>query len=318
VLDLITVTNITAIDLNLLLVLHAVLEEESATRAARKLHVTQSAVSNALARLRELLHDPLFVRHSRGLAATPHARALRPQLAELVRQASAVFEPPARFDPRKSTREFRIACVDYCNVIVLPRLFELLSARAPGCSLRMITLERLIEGGGLARDVDLHLGMPPNIPNGCLAAPLFQDEFVCLMRRDGKRRPQRLSLHEYTSASHVRVSVLDNAHDLIDQLLVEHGVTRSIALTVPHFSVVPFVVARTGCIASLSRRLAEAYDNDSRLLLRTPPIEMHPRALQMIWHTRTEADEGARFLRALVSEATAADLPKARRKLRSS
>lgn len=108
---------------------------------------------------------------------------------------------------------------------------------------------------------------------------------------------------EYTSATHVRVSVLDSAHDQIDQLLAARGVTRTVALTVPHFSVVPFVVARTGCVATLSRRLAETYGGDSRVALRAPPIEMHTRALQMIWHARTDADEGSRFLRSLVIEA---------------
>jgi DNA-binding transcriptional LysR family regulator len=307
-LGFITVANITTIDLNLLVVLHTVLEEQSATRAARKLHVTQSAVSNALSRLRELLHDPLFVRHSRGLVPTPHARALRPQLAALIRAASAVFEQATGFDPATSTREFRIACVDYCNVIILPKLCELLRARAPHSSLRMVTLEQLVGSGGLASDIDLHLGMPPSIAKGCLSTPLFEDEFVCLTRRgrpESKRRSQRLSLQEYTSAAHVRVSVLDSANDLIDHLLAKRGVTRSVALTVPHFSVVPFVVARTGCIATVSRRLAQVYSNDPQLALREPPIEMHTRALQMIWHQRTDADEGARFLRSLVQEAAA-------------
>jgi DNA-binding transcriptional LysR family regulator len=299
------VANISSVDLNLLLVLHMVLEEQSATRAARKLHVTQSAVSNALARLREQLHDPLLVRHSRGLTPTPHARALQPQLRELVRRASAVFEPPARFDPAASTREFRVAGLDYCSVIILPKLFELLRQRAPHCSLRMFPLERLTSGAGLAGDIDLHIGMPPSIPKGCLCAPLFEDEFVCLVRRDPKRRARRLRIHEYLDAVHVRVSVLDSANDLIDQLLAKRGLARTIALTVPHFSVLPLVVARTGAIATLSRRLATVYASDARLALREPPIDMHWRKLQMIWHQRTDTDEGARFLRALVKEAVA-------------
>jgi DNA-binding transcriptional LysR family regulator len=303
VLTFITVPNISSVDLNLLLVLHTVLEEQSATRAARKLHVTQSAVSNALARLREQLKDPLFVRHSRGLAPTPHARALQPQLRELVRQASAVFEPPARFDPATSAREFRIAGLDYCSVIILPALFELMRARAPQCSLRMFPLEQLTSGGGLAGDIDLHIGMPPSIPKGCLAAPLFDDEFVCLMRRDRKRRNQRVNTKEYLAAVHVRVSVLDSASDLVDHLLAKRGLSRTIALTVPHFSVLPLVVARTGAIATLSRRLATVYAGDARLALREPPVDMHRRKLQMIWHQRTDADQGARFLRALVREA---------------
>jgi DNA-binding transcriptional LysR family regulator len=303
VLPFITVINISDIDLNLLLVLHTVLEEQSATRAARKLHVTQSAVSNALARLRQQLHDPLLVRQSRGLTPTPHAQALRPQLAALVRQASAVFEPPPRFEPAASTREFRIACLDYSSVVILPRLFELLRARAPQCSLRMLTLEQLSVSGGLAGDIDLHIGMPPNIAKGCLAEPLFEDEYVCLTRRDPKRRQQRFRLNEYLAAAHVRVSVLDSTNDLIDQLLAKRGLSRKIALTVPHFSVLPLVVARTGAVATFSRRLAEVYATDARLALRAPPLAMRTRALQMVWHQRTDADQGARFLRALVKEA---------------
>src|SRR5215510_8673173 len=123
--EIIMSVNLSAIDLNLFLVLHAVLEERSATRAARRLHVTQSAVSNALSRLRELLHDPLVVRHSRGLAPTPHASTLRPLLARLVQDATSLFELPAGFEPAASRREFRIACADYCSVVILPRLFEL-------------------------------------------------------------------------------------------------------------------------------------------------------------------------------------------------
>src|SRR5436190_24162996 len=97
--------NISNVDLNLLLVLHTVLEEASATRAARRLHVTQSAVSNALARLRAIFEDELVVRERHGFTPTPRALELRPRLDALVREASAVLEAPARFDPRTSTRE---------------------------------------------------------------------------------------------------------------------------------------------------------------------------------------------------------------------
>jgi DNA-binding transcriptional LysR family regulator len=303
VLTFITVINIGAVDLNLLVVLHVVLEEQSATRAARRLHVTQSAVSNALARLREQLHDPLVVRHSRGLAPTPHANALRPQLSRLVSDALAVFEPPARYAPQTSRREFRIACADYCGVVLLPRLFELLQARAPQSTLRLVPLEQLASGG-LARDIDLHIGMPPNLPKGCHTQALFKDEFVCLLRRErGTSTRGRMSLQQYLARPHVRVSVLDTASDPIDQLLAQRGLARQVALVVPHFSVVPHVVARSGCIATLSRQLAQAYAQDTRLCVRLPPIAMPARALQMIWHERSAADEGAHFLRDLVVEA---------------
>ncbi|HKP58942.1 MAG TPA: LysR family transcriptional regulator [Polyangiales bacterium] len=301
-LQFITVANIGAIDLNLLVVLHILLEEQSATAAARKLHVTQSAVSNALARLRELLRDPLFVRHSRGLAPTPRALALRPQLSAMVRAAGAVLDLPERFDPATSTREFHLACADYCSMIVLPRLFELLQERAPHASMRVSSLEALTQGSSLARDIDLHIGMPPSVPKGCNFAPVFEDEFVCLTRRTSRTKPTRISMKEYLAASHVRVRVLDTPSDTIDRLLAERDQRRNIVLTVPHFSAVPHVVARSGCIATLSRRLAEAF-SDPRLSIHPLPIAIPTRALRMIWHQRTESDEAAHFLRALVREA---------------
>jgi DNA-binding transcriptional LysR family regulator len=293
--------NIGTIDLNLLLVLHVVLEEQSATRAARRLHVTQSAVSNALARLRELLQDPLLVRHSRGLAPTPHANALRPQLARLVQDASAVFEPPVSFAPHKSTREFRIAGADYCGVTLLPRIFELLQTRAPLATLQLLPLEQLMNGG-LARDIDLHIGMPPSVPKGAHSLALFEDEFVCLTRRE-HTAATRMSLKEYTARAHVRVSVLNTTSDPIDRLLSERGVARRVALTVPHFSVLPHVVAQTGAVATISRQLALSFASDARLAIRAAPLAMHTRALQMIWHSRSDADEGGKFLRALVKDA---------------
>jgi DNA-binding transcriptional LysR family regulator len=298
---IITMVNIGSIDLNLLLVLHVVLEEQSATRAARRLHVTQSAVSNALARLRELLQDPLLVRHSRGLAPTPHANALRPQLARLVQDATAVFEPPQSFAPQQSTREFRIAGADYCGVTLLPRIFELLQTRAPLATLQLLPIEQLMNGG-LARDIDLHIGMPPNVPKGAHSQALFEDEFVCLTRKEANSRA-RMSLKEYTAHAHIRVSVLNTTSDPIDRVLSERGLTRRIALTVPHFSVVPHVVAQTGAVATISRQLALSFASDARLAIRAAPLAMYTRALRMIWHPRSAADEGGKFLRALVKEA---------------
>lgn len=158
--------------------------------------MTQSAVSNALARLRDLLKDPLFVRHARGLAPTPRALALRPQLTALVRAAGAVLDPPARFDPATSTREFHVACADYCGVIIVPRLFELLQDRAPHATLRVSSLEALAQGRGLSGEMDLHVGMPPSIPAGCSSSPLYEDEFVCLTRRASRNKPARMTMKE--------------------------------------------------------------------------------------------------------------------------
>jgi DNA-binding transcriptional LysR family regulator len=301
-LRIITVPNISAIDLNLLLVLHVLLRERSATRAAKRLGVTQSAVSNALARLREVFGDPLLVRHARGLTPTPRAEALGPQLAALVAGASALLEPTPSFDPATSTRTFTLACVDYYGVVVVPPLTELLHARAPHTRLHQVSIDRLARGEGLAGDVDVHVGSPPKVPSGCLVQPLFDESLVCLTPRDG--RPIKMGLREYCAARHVRVQVLDQARDPIDVGLAKLGRARDIALTVPHFSLAPWAVLRTGYVATLSARLAARYAEFLPLALRTPPVDMGTRSIRMFWHPRTDQDPGARFFRSLVAEAS--------------
>lgn len=299
----ITTVNISAIDLNLLHVLHAVLAEGSATRAAKRLHVTQSAVSNALARLRQALGDPLVVRNSRGLSATPRARELEPELSAIMASVGRLLKPRVSFDPATTTREFTLACADYCTAILGPALAELMHARAPLATLRLVTLEQLQGTEGLASNVDLHLGMPPRIPSGCRSSALFQDSFVCMLPKTSKRAAKRLSLPHYLQASHVRVSVLNSSHDAMDVALTKRGYARRIALTVPHFSVVPLIVERTGYIATLSRRLAETQARRFDVALVEPPLQLGKRPTRMVWHERTETDEGARFFRRLVQDA---------------
>jgi DNA-binding transcriptional LysR family regulator len=298
----ITVVNITNIDLNLLLVLHAVLEEGSATRAAKRLHVTQSAVSNALGRLRAVLGDALLVRGARGLTPTPRALELRPRLALLVREASLVLERPPAFDPKSSTREFSLACADYYGAVIVPALVRLLSERAPHATLRMRTLDDLVGEHGLDQDVDVHVGMPPSVPNGCVWKVLFEDRFVCLSRRGQLGASRRFSLKAYLAAPHVRVSLLGRVSDPVDRLLEGRGKRRRVALIVPYFAVIPFVVHETGLLATLSRRMALPYAERLPIDLSEPPFALPAYGVRMLWHRRTDADPAARFFRDLVEE----------------
>jgi DNA-binding transcriptional LysR family regulator len=296
--------NIEHVDLNLLHVLHALLLEKSATRAAKRLHVTQSAVSNALARLRRALGDPLLVRHARGLSPTPRALALLPELEQIMRSLRALVSGPERFEPAKTTREFTLACADYCTAILGAQLVELLRQRAPAARLRFLPLEQLAEGDGLAANIDVHLGMPPRVPAGCHSVALFDDSFVCMLKAKNGL-PKRMKLADYVQAQHVRVSVLSSTRDAVDRALAERQLARNVVLTVPHFSVVPSIIERTGYVATLSRRLAETQACQFDVALLEPPLRLGKRATRMLWHERSEQDPGARFFRQLVREASA-------------
>lgn len=260
-------------------------------------------MSNALSRLRQALGDPLVVRNARGLSPTPRALALQPELEQLMCSLRSLVSGPERFEPATSTREFTLACADYCTAILGAQLVELLGRRAPSARLCFLPLEQLAEGDGLASNIDLHLGMPPRVPSGCHSAALFDDSFACMVAKGSSSR--RFKLADYVRAQHVRVSVLNSAGDAIDRALAERQLARNVVLTVPHFSVVPWIVERNGYVATLSRRLAETQARRFDVVLREPPLPLGKRATRMLWHERTDADPGARFLRQLVREAAA-------------
>jgi DNA-binding transcriptional LysR family regulator len=303
VIGFIALSNTSNVDLNLLLVLHTVLEEQNLTRAARRLQLTPSALSSALARLRSIFGDELVVQKARKLSLTPRAVALGPELVALLEHAVRVLDKPASFDPEATTREFGLACADYYCAILVPRLVARLRARAPQATLRVRSLDELAAGHGLERDVDVQVGIPPSLPNGCRSSVLFEDRFVCLVRADAvKPKTRRLSMRAFLEASHVRISVLGRMRDPVDTLLEGQGLTRSVALVVPYFSVAPLVVHETGLLATMSLRLAEVHARHLSLRLLEPPLELINYGVHMIWHERTDADEGARFFRELVHE----------------
>jgi DNA-binding transcriptional LysR family regulator len=302
VLASINIVNISQIDLNLLPVLHAVLSERSATGAAKRLHVTQSAVSNALARLRHALGDPLLVRNARGLVPTTRALELQPGLERIMNSLRILVSERDAFDPTSTTREFTLACADYCTTILGWRLVELLRKRAPAARLRFVPLEQLASVDGLSSNIDVHVGMPPRVPSGCRSATLFEDSFVCMLKADAKV-PKKLRLGDYLAAKHIRLSVLNSASDPVDAALAKRRLSRTIALTVPHFSVVPMMVEHGAYVATLSRRLAEAQAGLFKVRLCEPPFSLGKRPTRMLWHERSELDPGAKFFRDLVREA---------------
>jgi len=305
VLRSITTVNISQIDLNLLHVLHAVLAEGSATRAAKRLHVTQSAVSNALSRLRQVLGDPLVVRSSRGLVATPRAAELGPELSRIMQSLQTLLAEPEAFEAGSSRRVFTLAAGGYCAGICGAGLAARLGEQAPNASLRWLPLEHLAAGEGLAAEIDAHVGMPPRVPAGCHARALLEDSFTCMVP-GSTSAPSRMGLAAYLAARHVRVSVLGSTRDPIDELLAKRRLSRNVVLSVSHFAAVPEIVERTGCVATLSRRLAQVQARRFRVALCEPPLSLGRRPMRLIWHERTHTDPGARFFRELVRSAALA------------
>jgi DNA-binding transcriptional LysR family regulator len=305
--------NLAAIDLNLLNVLATVLEQRSATRAARELHVTQSAVSNALQRARTLFGDPLVVRRPHGLEPTARASRLLPSLRAWLEDARRLVADLPSFDPAHSTRTFCISCTDAVAVTLLQPVLRLLGERAPGTSLRMQTLDRLITEGGLERGgTDLLIGIPPVLPPGHEAELVYRDDMECIVRRDHPTVRTRLSLAAFAALAHVDLALFDRVDDTLDRALARHGKSRVVRVALPHFSSVPLAVLETDCVATLSSRLARAFASRLPLRVLKLPVALDPIEVRQVWHRRSEADGAVQFLRTIVRDAARLSEPRER------
>jgi DNA-binding transcriptional LysR family regulator len=290
------------LDLNLLRTFDAVLQERSVTAAAARLRLTQPAVSNALARLRSLFNDPLFVRTASGMDATPLAR----ELGEPVRQALALLEAALAhgpgFDPATSTRAFRFYMSDLGQVEFLPPLIERVQRVAPAVRLEAVALEVEDIGDALAAGtLDLAVGFLPGLGLPVRRKALFRDPYVCLMRSDHPamgRTPtgRTLTRRKFTEASHVLVSYR-GGHRVIEEALERAGLARRIALRVPHFTVVPMVLERTDLILILPARVARVFEERGKFKSLPPPVPIPPADVGVHWHERYDADPGNRWLR---------------------
>lgn len=292
--------NVRDIDLNLLRVFDAVLAARGVTPAAAQLGLTQPAVSNALARLRGLFGDPLFVRTPAGMDATPYAR----ELAEPVRQALALLDSALAhgpgFDPATSTRAFRFYMSDLGQIEFLPPLVERVQREAPDVRLEAVGLEVEAIGAALAAGaLDLAIGFLPGLRSPVRRTALFRDPYLCLMRADHPVRA--LTRKAFASASHVLVTYR-GGHHVIEEAFERAGLARRIALRVPHFTVVPMVLERTDLILTLPARVARVYERRGRFKSLPPPVAIPPADVGVHWHERFEADAGNRWLRALAIE----------------
>lgn len=291
-----TDVNLANVDLNLLVVLDAVLSERSATKAAAKLHVTQSAVSNALRRLRTLFDDELVVRTAYGFIPTPRADTLAPSLRALLTETEKLLS--ASESHTKRARTFTVACTDAISVSLVPGLRRELERQLPLARLRVVTIERELSHQGLATgDVDLLIGIPPALPTGCEGEGVYEEHIVCVIRRDHPTVRTKLSLDRYTSLPHIEVALFGEPDDRVDRALARVGRSRTIALTVPHFSSVPFAVATSNCVAALGARLSVAFAKPLGLRILTPPVELPRLQIQQVWHRRASHDPGVILLR---------------------
>jgi len=295
--------NISDIDLNLLRVLDAVLRERSVTGAASRLGLTQPAVSNALGRLRRAFDDPLFVRTPRGMDPTPFARALAEPVHQALGLVEAALAQRAGFDAGSSTRGFRFYMSDIGEIFFLPPLIESVRREAPGVRIEAVALPLADIPAALATgELDFAVGFLPALPPPVRSRRLFRDPYVCMMRADHAGIGATLTRRAFVEASHVLVSSMGSGHRVIEEALEKHGISRRIALRVPHFTVLPTVLERTDLLLTIPLRIARALEKEGRLKALKLPVPIPAADIGLHWHERVERDPGNRWLRGMMVE----------------
>ncbi len=294
--------DIRKVDLNLLVALDALLAQRSVSRAASRLNLSQPAVSALLGRLRQLFDDPLLLRSARGMLPTPRALELLGPVRRLLEDVESLVQPRAVFDPTTALHTFTLAASDYVEFALLPMLVDYLEHKAPGVRLAvrpldLQTVAKQMEEG----EVDLCITGLHNAPPGLRARPLYPERIVSVVRREHPGVGEELSLDQFCSLEHILVSVRGSGFSArIDEALTAIGRKRRARLAVPHFLLVPEIIARSDLISSLPERLARRYADKLRIF--ETPFKLQPFTVGEIWHERSQRDPAQQWLRSIVLE----------------
>jgi len=252
-------------DLNLLVLFEAVIEERHVGRTAERLHLTASAVSHGLGRLRRLLNDPLFLRTPKGMVPTARAAELAGPVAEVLARARSIISTAEPFDAAVSMRRFGIGAPDAASAVLLPPLLTELRQRAPRVE---ISVRQLLPAPGEmvpgrawrsafaeleARVMDVAIIPADDIPARFIKRTLYEEDFVLAVRA-GHPLAHKLTLARYCEMQHLVVSLTGDPYGFVDRILGEHGQTRRVALTVPNSMFALAVVSDSDMVTALPRR----------------------------------------------------------------
>jgi DNA-binding transcriptional LysR family regulator len=290
-------------DLNLLKALDVLLDERSVTLAADRLSLTQPAVSGMLNRLRDSFGDPLFVRAQRGIIPTLRAEQLAAPVKQLLADMEALLQPQG-FDPLDASLTVKLASTDYALRAVVVPFLRALKEHAPNIRVSVQPVDDQILASQLERgDVDLALITPETTPTGLHAAPLFDEQYVCVIRADHPAALDgTISLDRFCAMDHVLVSPSGGGFRGVTDIALERiGRTRRVISSVTSFLVLPDILEHSDLIAVVPLRLAR-YQTGLRIM--EPPVEIPGFSKTLAWHERTHRDAGHEWIRSLLLETT--------------
>jgi DNA-binding transcriptional LysR family regulator len=295
------------VDLNLLTVFDAIMSEQSISRAATRLAMTQPAVSNALSRMRVTYNDPLFIKAGRGVKPTPKAHHLWLEVRSALQVLREAVRPSA-FQPAEAKRRFRLGTTDLMTMVLWPQLRRLVENEARGIDILGVPCtgqhtERLVSDG----EADLIFGVFENLTGEYRSEALYANEYICAMRKKHPLANEPLTMQRYLSADHLLISLSGDPIGMVDEALARQGLKRRVAMTVNQFLSVPMLLTHSDLICIAPRIAVTGCPLTEGLHLTEPPLDIASSLVSMVWHARADRDPGHIWLRQNIARICAAN-----------
>ncbi|WP_347554396.1 LysR family transcriptional regulator [Robbsia sp. KACC 23696] len=292
-----------SVDLNLLVVFETMAEHGSVTRTAEAIGLSQPATSAALARLRKLLGDPLFVKVGSEMRPTPRAKALIEPVRRILTAVKEEILPRGDFDPATTARSFTVLTPDIGEINLIPKLYARLVKDAPGVCLKSMSMPRNATTEALESGMaDLALGYYPDLQKAnFFQQRLFRNKYVIVLRDEHPTIGSSLTMAEFLAADHVIVRPDGRAH-LFEQFLLAEGIQRKVKLEVSHFMALLPSISSTDLIATVPRDLADVMRQYGKIRSLPTPMDSPIIDLHQFWHRRFHHDPAHIWLRKIVSD----------------
>jgi molybdate transport repressor ModE-like protein len=290
------------LDLTQITLLSELTKLGSVSAAARRIGLSQSAASHALAKLREQLGDPLFTRTRDGLKPTPYGERLGKAASQAVDLLAEGLAANRTFDPKTTTRQFTFYLSDVGQMVLLPPVLEVVRKEAPGATLRSVPIPLddpaapMISG-----EVDIAVGFFANLTAGFHQTLLFRERYVCVVRDDHPAFRSGMTLEAFRDVQHAVADGTGMAPEFVDECLAKHRIYRRATLRVPGFQVLPLIIANSDLLAFVPARLAASVAAHVPMIkVFQSPVHVPPFDIHMIWHERYHHDPANRWIRRIL------------------
>lgn len=295
--------NLADIDLNLLVVFQELFLLRQVSAAAQRLGLSQPTISNALARLRKVFDDELFVRTAHGMQPTPLAVQIAEPIGNALAGAMQALNWQATFDPLTSDRHFVIAMTDVGEIYFMPTLIEKCRDLAPNVRISSIRISAVNWREGIETGhIDLAVGAFTDIPGSLFQRRLFSQKYVVMFRQQHSFAGRAIGLEEFLQARHLIVTSRESPYDVINERLEKAGVSGAAQFRVPHFTSVPYIVSTTDMVVTVPEKLAHRAAGAFGLDYGRPPLRLPTLHTGIFWHRRFNKDSGNQWLRAFIAD----------------